>query len=502
MRERNDGRRWIRLRRLAEVRAFIVVLTIGNQTRCERREAGRWNANMTKDTKRRAKNYIPATVPFSAATPAEELKVRESARAIPAWANRCIWTDRMLNALTVGVRGGKWHALSDKVESELNLFTSARKVVGKKGAAGVDRQSTEDFAEHEIAETRRLRRSLRDGTYRPRPVRRVWIPKPGSLMERPLGIPTVRDRVVQTAILNVIEPIFDNEFHERSFGFRHGRGCHDALRVVEKELDEGKVFVVDADLQSYFDTIPKDRLMQLVQAKVSDRRLLALIQSFLDQSILEELSEWTPESGVPQGAVLSPLLSNLYLNELDHRMAELGYEMVRYADDFVILCRSQDEAVAALEEVKRYVSSAGLTLHPEKTRIVDSRETSFDFLGYSFRWKFRFPRAKSHRKLVERIRELTPRKSGQSMTKTIAEINQVTTGWFTYFRHSHWNVFAAYDGMIRRRLRRQLLKRHRRNPKRLSRTRRWPNVYFTDLGFRSLRDAHTRYVQSLPLGNH
>jgi RNA-directed DNA polymerase len=152
---------------------------------------------MTKQTKRRAKNYIPVTVPFSAAksaesaNPTEELKARESAREIPAWANRCIWTDRMLNALTVGVRGGKWHALSDKVESELNLFTSARKVVGKKGAAGVDRQSTEDFAEHEIDEIRRLHRTLHEGTYRPRPVRRVWIPKPGSPTGRPLGIPTV-----------------------------------------------------------------------------------------------------------------------------------------------------------------------------------------------------------------------------------------------------------------------------------------------------------------------
>lgn len=502
MRERNDGRRWIRLRRLAEVRAFIVVMTNGNQTRCERREVGKWNAIMTKDTKRRTKNYIPVTVPFSAAIPAEELEERESAREIPAWANRCVWTDRMLNALIVGVRGGKWHALIDKVESELNLFLSARKVTGKKGAAGVDHQSTEDFAEEEIREIRRLHRQIREQTYRPQPVRRVWIPKPGSPKGRPLGIPAVRDRVVQTAILNVIEPIFDHEFHDRSFGFRHGRSCHDALRVVEEQLDGGKVFVVDADLQSYFDTIPKDRLMQLVQAKISDSRLLALIRSFLDQSILEELSEWTPETGVPQGAVLSPLLSNLYLNELDHRMAALGYEMVRYADDFVILCRSQEEAEAALEEVKRFVASADLTLHPEKTRIVDSRETSFDFLGYSFRWKLRFPRARSHRKMVDRIRELTPRKSGQSMTKTIDEINQVTTGWFTYFRHCSWDVFDAYDWMIRQRMRRQLLKRHRRNPKRLPRTSRWPNAYFTDAGFRSLRDSHTRYVQSLSLGNH
>ena len=457
---------------------------------------------MTKDTNRRTKNYISVTVPFAAAKQAEDLQVRESAREIPAWANRCVWTDRMLNALAVGVRGGKWHALFDKVESKLNLFVSARKVLGKKGAAGVDRQTTEDFAEQEIDEIRRLHRQLHERTYRPQPVRRVWIPKPGGKQQRPLGIPTVRDRVVQTAILNVIEPILDNNFHERSFGFRHGRSCHDALRVVEERLNDGNVFVVGADLQSYFDTIPKDRLMHLVREKISGGRLLTLIQSFLDQSILEELSQWTPEAGVPQGAVLSPVLSNLYLNELDHRMADLGYEMVRYADDFVILCRSHEQAEAALEEVKRFVDQAGLTLHPEKTRIVDSREKSFDFLGYSFRWKFRFPRAKSHRKMVDRIRHLTPRKSGQSMKKTIDELNQATTGWFTYFRHSTWSVFDRYDGMIRRRLRRQLLKRHRRNPKRLPRTLRWPNAYFADLGFRSLRDSHTRYVQSLSQDNH
>jgi RNA-directed DNA polymerase len=328
-------------------------------------------------------------------------------------------------------------------------------------------------------------------------VRRVQIPKPGSDQKRPLGIPTVRDRVVQKALVNVIEPIFDHEFHERSFGFRHGRSCHDALRVVEELLDSGHVFVVDADLKSYFDTIPKDRLMNLVRSKISDRGVLELVEHFLNQSILEELREWTPETGVPQGAVLSPLLSNLYLNELDHRMAKLGFEMVRYADDFVILCRSQEQAERALEEVKRFVHEADLTLHPEKTHIVDSREKSFDFLGYSFRGKFRFPRAKSHRKMVDTIRRLTPRKSGQSLEATISQINRVTIGWFLYFRHCMWNIFDKYDGMVRKRLRRQLLKRHRRNPQRLSRTRRWPNAYFTELGYRSLRAAHTEYVQSL-----
>lgn len=241
--------------------------------------------------------------------------------------------------------------------------------------------------------------------------------------------------------------------------------------------------------------------MSLVRSKISDRGVLELIERFLNQSIMEELREWTPETGVPQGAVLSPLLSNLYLNELDHRMASLGYEMIRYADDFVILCCSQEQAELALEEVKRFVTEAGLTLHPEKTHIVDCREKSFDFLGYSFRGKLRFPRAKSHRKMVDTIRRLTPRKSGQSLEATIAQINRVTVGWFAYFRHCTWNIFDKYDGMVRKRLRRQLLKRHRRNPQRLCRTHRWPNAYFTERGYRDLRTAHSGYVQSL-MGNH
>lgn len=446
--------------------------------------------------KRKSKDYIPETVPFGSASRSGELE-KKSSREISSWANRCVWTDRMLNALTVGVRGGKWHALNDKVLRELNLFASARKVTGRQGAAGVDRQSTEDFSDNDIVEVRRLSEELKSGTYRPKAVRRVQIPKPGSDETRPLGIPTVRDRVVQTALVNVIEPIFDNDFHDRSFGFRRGRSCHDALRVVEDLLETDHVFVVDADLQGYFDTIPKDRLLALVSEKISDRRVLELVKLFLDQSVLEELREWTPETGVPQGAVLSPLLSNLYLNELDHRMADLGFEMVRYADDFVILCRNQEQAESALEEVRRFVDDAGLTLHPEKTHIVDSREQSFDFLGYTFRGKDRFPRAKSHQKMVDTLRKLTPRKSGQSMEATIAELNRVMVGWFNYFRHSTWTLFDEYDRLVRKRLRRQLLKRHRRNPERLSRTRRWPNAWFVARGLKSLRDAHTRYVQSL-----
>jgi RNA-directed DNA polymerase len=394
------------------------------------------------------------------------------------------------------VRGGKWHTLIDKVYGELNLFCSARKVLGKEGAAGVDRQTVADFAEHDREELQRLRTQLREGSYAPAAVRRTWIPKPGSSEKRPLGIPTVRDRVVQTALVHVIEPILDATFHERSFGFRHGRGCHDALRCVEALLAAGYVYVVDADLKAYFETIPKDRLLRIVEQKISDRRVLGLIQQFLDQGIMDDLRTWVPEAGVPQGAVLSPVLSNAYLNPLDHRMAEAGFQMVRYADDFVILCRTREEAEAALAAVRDWVAAHGLTLHPEKTHIVDARSESFSFLGYSFRGNLRFPRAKSHRKFLDRIRELTPRKSGDSLEFMLQRINQVTRGWFNYFRHCHWTIFRQFDGMIRRRLRRMLLKRHRRNRHRLPRTQRWPNAYFTEHGYISLSVSHVRFVQS------
>lgn len=395
------------------------------------------------------------------------------------------------------VRGGKWHTLIDKVFKPMNLFCSAHKVIGKKGAAGIDGQTVDDFSEHERQELQQLHDQLHEGIYVPSAVRRAWIPKSGGTEKRPLGIPTVRDRVVQTAVVHVIEPILDATFHERSFGFRHGRSCHQALGCVEALLESGYAYVVDADLKGYFDTIPKDRLLAVVQQTISDRRLLGLVQLFLNQGIMEELRTWTPETGVPQGAVLSPVLANAYLNPLDHLMSEIGFQMVRYADDFVILCRTQAEAEAALSAVRTWVEEQGLTLHPEKTHIVDSREKSFSFLGYSFRGKLRFPRKKSHEMRVDRIREQTPRKSGDSLETLIQRINQSAQGWFNYFRHCHWSIFRRYDEMIRRRLRQLLLKRHRRNPERLPRNHRWPNAYFTECGLFSLTMAHTRFVKSI-----
>jgi len=396
------------------------------------------------------------------------------------------------------VRGGKWHALIDKVYAELNLFTAARKVTAKQTAAGVDGQSCEAFEEHLLVETRQLCEQIKSQTYRPAAVRRVHIPKPGRPNEtRPLGIPTVRDRVVQRAVVNVIEPILDHQFHERSFGFRHGRGAHDALRIVEQKLQEGFVYVVDADLKGYFDTIPKDRLLKVIKTHISDSRMLKLIKLFLDQSILEELREWTPVAGVPQGAVLSPVLSNLYLNPLDHEMADNGFEMVRYADDFVVLCRSEFEAEVALQMITEWVEQAGLTLHPTKTKIVDSRVESFAFLGYSFCGDRIYPRRESLAKMKARIKELTPRKRPGSMKLIAAELNRVLRGWFGYFRHCRWTIFTDLDAKIRSRLRRLLLKRHRKNPERLPRTHRWPNDYFAKLGLYSLRTAHFRFDQSV-----
>ena len=396
------------------------------------------------------------------------------------------------------VKGGRWHALIDKVYAPLNLYTAARQVTGKKKAAGVDGQSCEAFEEHLLVETRQLSEEIKAQTYRPSAVLRVHIPKPGRPNEtRPLGIPTVRDRVVQRAMLSVIEPILDHQFHERSFGFRHGVGAHDALRVVEQKLQEGYVYVVDADLKGYFDTIPKDRLLALVQAHISDSRMLRLLKLFLDQNTLEELREWSPIAGVPQGAVLSPVLSNLYLNPLDHQMADAGFEMVRYADDFVVLCRSQSEAEEALRRITAWVAAVGLTLHPTKTKIVDSRVASFSFLGYSFRGDQIYPRRESLAKMKARIQELTPRKRSGSVERIATELNRVLVGWFGYFRHCRWTIYKDLDAKIRSRLRRLLLKRHRKNPERLPRQQRWPNAYFAKAGLYSLREAHFRFAQSV-----
>lgn len=433
----------------------------------------------------------PATVPFGAIPAGQPPSVRE-------WANRHVWTDRMLTALEQGVRGGRWHALSDKVYQPNNLLLASWRVLGNEGAAGVDGQTVEQFDAQHDEELRRLAEDLQADTYRPQAVKRVWIPKPGSTEKRPLGIPTVRDRVVQTALLHVLEPIFDITFAEHSYGFRHGRGCHHALERVEALLNEGCVYVVDADLKSYFDTIPKDRLMERVYEKVSDSQVRRWLRMFLDQGVMEDLREWTPEAGTPQGAVISPLLANLYLNPLDHLLAAAGFALVRYADDFVILCRTREDAERALAMVQRWVQENGLTLHPTKTKVVDARTDGFDFLGYTFRGRYRQPRKKSLDKFKDTIRAKTHRANGHSLMTIIKSLNTTLHGWFGYFRHCFWNVYTDLDSWIRGRLRSILRKRAaRRGRGRGADHQRYRNQYFTDHGLYSLHAAHGRVCQSL-----
>jgi RNA-directed DNA polymerase len=404
----------------------------------------------------------------------------------------------MLKALEQGVKGGKWFALIDKVYAERNLEASFKKVARNRGASGVDHETVEGFERRLPGAIRELSESLRTEAYRPQAIRRVSIPKPGTNQTRPLGIPTVRDRIVQAAIVHAIEPIFEQTFAEHSYGFRPGRGCKDALRRVEQLLREGYVHVVDADLKGYFDTIPHGRLMTRLKAKISDGRLLGLIESFLKAEVMDGLEHWTPEAGAPQGAVLSPLLSNVYLDELDQLMVAHGIEMVRYADDFVILCRSAADAERALELVRAWVTANGLTLHPDKTRIVDSRTDHFDFLGYSFRGQSHWPRQKSIQKLRDTIRQKTRRTSGRSLQCVIVDTNRTLRGWFEYFKHSSYpNIFDTTDAWVRGRLRSILRKRSKRRGRgRGLDHHRWPNAFFTAQGLHSLVAARAAVLQS------
>ncbi len=403
----------------------------------------------------------------------------------------------MLAALEQGVEGGKWFRLFDKVFAERNLLAAFQNVACNDGAAGVDHVTIAQFERQFPEELWMLSDALKAGTYVPQAIRRVHIPKPGTTETRPLGIPTVRDRVVQAAVVNVIEPIFERDFAEHSYGFRPGRGCKDALRRVDELLKRGYVHIVDVDLKGYFDSIPHDRLMARLQEKIADGPVLRLIEQFLKASILDDLSTWTPEAGVPQGAVLSPLLSNIYLDPLDHQMQREGLEMVRYADDFVILCRSAEEASRALELVQSWVTDHGLTLHPEKTKVVDVRTEGFDFLGYHFRGRKHWPREQSQRKLKETIRSKTKRTRGESLPRIIADVNQTLEGWFGYFRHSRPWIFHRLDGWIRGRLRSILRKRSKRRGRgRGLDHQRWPNAFFAEHGLFSLVDAHRQACQS------
>jgi RNA-directed DNA polymerase len=398
----------------------------------------------------------------------------------------------MVSALENGVKGGRWYSLIDKVSAPATLEAAWDNVQANDGAAGVDRQSIERFAANEDLYLAELTAGLRDGSYRAQPVRRVDIPK-GDGRTRPLGIPTVKDRIVQTAVKFALEPIFEATFCPASYGFRPGRGCHDALREVAQLIEDGHTFVVDADLAGYFDSIPHERLMQRVEERVSDGRLLDLLRDWLGQDILRGLERWRPTTGTPQGAVISPLLANIYLHPLDELMAARGYRMVRYADDFVVLCRSHEEAAAALAEITAWVTENDLRLHPDKTHVGDCRlpGQGFEFLGYRFEAGQRRVREKSLTRLKDCIRERTLRTRGDSLKRIVASLNPVLRGWFGYFKHAHPTTFVALDGFVRRRLRAILRKREKRPAFGRSPVdhQRWTNAFFAQTGLFALHTA-------------
>jgi len=416
-----------------------------------------------------------------------------------SWVEASIWTEQMLAALENGVKGGKWFSLIDKVSRLRTLEIAWQKVAANEGSAGVDGQSVQRFGHRAAEYLQELSEALKSGSYRPQPVKRVEIPK-GPGKTRPLGIPVVKDRIVQTALKMAIEPIFEKEFEESSYGFRPERGCKDALREVERLIKKGFTHVVDADLASYFDTIPHDRLMESVEMRISDGRLLELIRGYLKQDVVSDLKRWTPVGGTPQGAVISPLLANLYLHPLDSLMRTKGYHMVRYADDFVVMCPNAESAQLALAEIRAWVSENGLTLHPDKTHVGDCSVPGegFEFLGYRFEAGKRWVRKKSMRSLRDRIRTKTKRTCGKSIQQVIESLNPMLIGWFGYFKHANPYVFKSVDGLIRRRLR-AILRKQQKRPgmgRCYADNRRWPNAFFAKYGLFTMTEAHALACRS------
>lgn len=434
-------------------------------------------------------------------------RVRGSAkreREVPAkwaWTEPAVWTERMVDALERGLEGGRWFSLIDKVYAPRALEAGWKQVRRNGGSGGVDGQRIGDFQRNADRLLANISEQLRSGRYEPMKIRRVYIPKLGSHELRPLGVPTIRDRVVQTALKYVLEPIFEREFSPNSYGGRPGRSAKDALRHVQRLLAEGRTWVVDVDIARYFDTIPHERMLAEVEKKIADSRVLDLVARFLKQEVLGATPSYATNEqvGTPQGAVISPLLANIYLNPIDQIMEAEGYAMVRYVDDSVVMCTSRSEAERAMERLRDLLAERGLTLHPEKTKIVDTTVPGgFDFLGYHFELGRRVPRTKSLRKFKDTLRQITKRSNGHSLRHIIAETNQVVRGWFEYFQHSSHRVFGTLDAWVRRRLRSIL--RGRRGLRGISRGRdhqRWTIAFFRQLGLFTMSEVHATLIRSL-----
>lgn len=350
----------------------------------------------------------------------------------------------------------KYHSLIDKVYKRLNLRIAYEKVKANKGAGGVDGVSIGMFEQKLDENLEEAHRLLYEDKYVPQPVRRVYIPKANGDL-RPLGIPTVRDRVVQQAVLNRLEPIFEAKFKDCSYGFRQGRSQLMAIRKVEEYIKDGCEWVVEVDIEKFFDTVQHELTIDLVNEEVADGRVLRLLRAFLKAGAMEELGVIRQEKGTPQGGVISPLLANIYLHPYDEVMMKEGYRMVRYADDVVILCRSRQEAESALKRTKEILEGRlGLKLSEKKTRLVHKKQ-SFEFLGYAFGCgysDYKMPKDASVERFKDKIRLLTRRQQPRTMSQIVEIINPVIRGWRNYFKYGRSKkLFWQLDCWIENRLR-------------------------------------------------
>ncbi|MBU4143121.1 group II intron reverse transcriptase/maturase [Patescibacteria group bacterium] len=367
----------------------------------------------------------------------------------------------------------KVHSLIDKVYQRKNLEMAWERVRANRGSGGVDGQSVSEFAEQADEQLNRLQEELMAQSYQPQPVRQVQIPKAGKPGEyRMLGIPSVYDRVCQQALLNRLEPIFEPVFDEANFGYRRGRSTRDALRKVWKEIKSGREWVVDADLKDFFGSVEHDKLLALVAQRVSDGRVLRLIEAMLKTGSYGQGRLFPSERGTPQGGVVSPLLSNILLTPFDWEMRRGGYQLTRYADDWVVTCKSAAEARAAIAAAQRTLTKLGVQLNPQKTRIVHVRY-GFEFLGYKIKrgrqrlslpaGKIRsgarsgelyaIPREKSVQRFMDQVRQRTQRRVPLNTEELIKWINPVLRGWGNYFKRSHVRkLFNRLDRWIVRRI--------------------------------------------------